>query len=201
MGERRRIPGQAPSGMAQSWQERGYRGESANPNPSYKDDPKGEEAYQRAFEAAARQNPPRVPNPHFYPNSPSACEYIRKRDQQLFNSASSNSFHSPASSPSSAAVQASRHHSGYGPPPVPAAAHHQAQNAHEAHSQIPHLPDPYRHHQQQQQPHNTAPQQSWYPTQGPPQSFIDPRGQSGPASSQFPQPNPWAPGGPPNPLR
>src|SRR5271156_3144903 len=153
MGERRRIPGQAPSGMAQSWQERGYRGESVNPNPSYRDDPKGEEAYQKAFEAAARQNPPRVPNPHYYPNSPSACEYIRKRDQQLFNSAPSTS--QPAnSSHSAAAVQASRHHSGYGPPPVPAAAHHQAQNAHEAHSQIPHLPHPYRPHQQQQQPHN-----------------------------------------------
>ena len=53
--------------------------------PGQIEDPKGEEAYQRCFADAGKMNPPRVPNAAFFENSPSATEYLRKRDRQLFS--------------------------------------------------------------------------------------------------------------------
>lgn len=76
-------------GMATLWASRGYRHPSEDTrhnqveNPKG-EDPKGEEAYQRCFAEAAKMNPPRVPNAAFFENSPSAIEYLRKRDQELF---------------------------------------------------------------------------------------------------------------------
>ncbi|KAL9111676.1 MAG: hypothetical protein Q9227_003950 [Pyrenula ochraceoflavens] len=65
------------------WEERGFKGikvEDRDP-----EDPRGEEAYQRQFAKALQNN--RVPNPSYYVNSPSAQEYIRNRDQELFKKA------------------------------------------------------------------------------------------------------------------
>ncbi len=67
------------------WKDRGYRGMDEDIRPGQTEDPKGEEAYQRCFAEAARMKPPRVPNAAFFENSPSAMEYLRKRDRQLFS--------------------------------------------------------------------------------------------------------------------
>jgi len=71
-------------GMAPLWASRGYRHPSEDTRHNQVEDPKGEEAYQRCFAEAAKLNPPRVPNAAFFENSPSAIEYLRKRDQELF---------------------------------------------------------------------------------------------------------------------
>lgn len=78
-----RIKTPNPRDMTPVWEARGYRAESVE-SKSEPEDPQGEEAYQKAFLSGAKLKPPRVPNPEFYPNSPSAQEYIKKRDQQLF---------------------------------------------------------------------------------------------------------------------
>lgn len=62
------------------WFERGYRPELAALQPAPNEDPRGEQAYQRAFAEAAKADPPRLPNPQWYPNSPSAQDYMRKRN-------------------------------------------------------------------------------------------------------------------------
>jgi len=72
--------------IPQSWEARGYRPELANLEQSPTDDPQGEYAYQRAFAEAAKKNPPRVPNPASYPNSPSAREFIKRKDEAIFSS-------------------------------------------------------------------------------------------------------------------
>jgi len=79
--------------LSAAWQARGYRPETADTKPSTADDDEyGEAAYQRAFAEAAKHNPPRVPNPHHYPNSWSAQEYIRKRDQALDSTVTTRRF-------------------------------------------------------------------------------------------------------------
>lgn len=65
------------------WTERGYRPDLAALQPRPDEDPKGEEAYQRAFAEAAKADPPRLPNPVWYPNSESAQEYVRKRNSDF----------------------------------------------------------------------------------------------------------------------
>jgi len=72
-----------PSDVTPFWQERGYRADIAALRPAPDDDPAGEEAYQRAFLQLAQYRPPRLPNPSHYPNSPSACEYMRKKNAEL----------------------------------------------------------------------------------------------------------------------
>lgn len=69
-----------PRDVRPYWNERGYRPEVAAIKPGPDDDPKGEGAYQRAFAEAAKADPPRLPNPQWYPNSTSAMEYMRKRN-------------------------------------------------------------------------------------------------------------------------
>ena len=73
-----------PVAMAQAQARMGYRGASAESYAMDQQDPTGEAAYQKAFADAAKMNPPRVPNADFYTNSPSAQEFIRRRDQKLF---------------------------------------------------------------------------------------------------------------------
>ena len=76
--------------MTPIWEARGYRADSAEIKSEQAEDPEGEEAYQRAFAKGAEQKPPRVPNPEYYPKSPSAQAYIKKRDQHMFRSMSGN---------------------------------------------------------------------------------------------------------------
>lgn len=83
------------------WHVRGYRPELANSKRSPNEDPKGEIAYQRAFADAAKLNPPRVPNPAFYPNSPSAKSYIRRNDESVFSARKKSSLPSTPVSSSS----------------------------------------------------------------------------------------------------
>jgi hypothetical protein len=70
--------------MANLWVSRGYRQTPEDDRHGQVEDPKGEEAYQRCFAEAAKLKPPRVPNAAFFENSPSAREYVRKRDSELF---------------------------------------------------------------------------------------------------------------------
>lgn len=64
------------------WQERGWINREVKTEDPDFIDPRGEEAYQRRFAEAFKEN--RVPNPSFFTNSPSAQEYIRNRDKRLF---------------------------------------------------------------------------------------------------------------------
>ncbi|KEF56309.1 uncharacterized protein A1O9_07890 [Exophiala aquamarina CBS 119918] len=90
------------------WYIRGYRPEVANSKRSPDEDPKGEIAYQRAFADAAKQNPPRVPNPSFYPNSPSAKSYIQKNAESVFSVRKKSSLPSTPASSSSPQSQQER---------------------------------------------------------------------------------------------
>lgn len=74
----------SPYGMSTKWANRGYRQPSEDRRPMQVEDAKGEEAYQRCFADAARMNPPRVPNAAFFENSPSAMEYVQRKDRELF---------------------------------------------------------------------------------------------------------------------
>ncbi|KIW88262.1 uncharacterized protein Z519_11373 [Cladophialophora bantiana CBS 173.52] len=68
------------------WVARGYRPDVAYANRSAPiEDPYGEIAYQRAFAEAAESNSIRVPEPILYHNSPSARDYIRRRDELFFS--------------------------------------------------------------------------------------------------------------------
>ncbi|KAH0837501.1 hypothetical protein AYO21_04992 [Fonsecaea monophora] len=68
------------------WVARGYRPDVAYANRTAPiEDPYGEIAYQRAFAEAAESNSFRVPEPILYHNSPSAREYIRRRDEPFFS--------------------------------------------------------------------------------------------------------------------
>lgn len=84
--------------MDSAWEARGYQQDLATDPTNFIEskDPKGEAAYQRAFAKAARQNPPRVPNPEYYPNSPSAQEYIRRRNRNFFSNKGSQAIPNPA---------------------------------------------------------------------------------------------------------
>jgi hypothetical protein len=74
-----------PIDMAHTQTRMGYRGPPSTEHYAMDHkDPTGEAAYQKAFADAANMNPPRVPNADFYTNSPSAQDFIRKRDQKLF---------------------------------------------------------------------------------------------------------------------
>lgn len=77
--------------MATLWASRGYREPPDDSRHGQIEDPKGEEAYQRCFAEAAKMKPPRVPNAAFFENSPSAIEYLRKRDQELFSQSEATS--------------------------------------------------------------------------------------------------------------
>ncbi|KIW70146.1 hypothetical protein PV04_02446 [Phialophora macrospora] len=80
------------------WVARGYRPEFAySVRKAPVEDPHGEIAYQRAFvEAAEAKNRRaearlcRVPDPQLYYNSPSAREYIKKRDDAIFSAKPKN---------------------------------------------------------------------------------------------------------------
>jgi hypothetical protein len=73
-----------PIEMAQAQARMGYRGPASEPYAIDHKDPTGEAAYQKAFADAAKMKPARVPNADFYTNSPSAQDFIRRRDQKLF---------------------------------------------------------------------------------------------------------------------
>lgn len=91
------------------WRIRNYRAELANSKPSPNEDPQGELAYQRAFAVAAQQDPPRVPNPDFYPHSPSASTTIDSRAEAVFCVRKSAGFPSPPASSSSPQSQYEPH--------------------------------------------------------------------------------------------
>jgi hypothetical protein len=75
-------PGDAISEEARAL--RGFNPNLPPPDDSLPEpeDPRGEEAYQRAFHKSAKMKPPRVPNPLAYPNSPSAQAYLKNRSLQ-----------------------------------------------------------------------------------------------------------------------
>lgn len=89
MGPPRKKPRQESQPNLRQWEERGFRVDLQailqktlnEPTP----DPAGEEAYQKAFLTGFEQSG-RVPNPEYFPNSPSAQEYIKRRDNQIFRS-------------------------------------------------------------------------------------------------------------------
>ncbi|KIW31081.1 uncharacterized protein PV07_02763 [Cladophialophora immunda] len=93
------------------WVARGYRPDVAYANRTAPiEDPYGEIAYQRAFAEAAESNSFRVPEPVLYHNSPSAREYIRRRDEPFFPvkpTKSSNKSTSQPATPTSANTSAS----------------------------------------------------------------------------------------------
>lgn len=91
------------------WYARNYRADLANSKPSPNEDPQGELAYQRAFAVAAQQNPPRVPNPDFYPHSPSASTTINSRAEAVFCVRKSAALPSPPASSSSPQSQYEPH--------------------------------------------------------------------------------------------
>lgn len=72
-----------PRDVTPYWLERGYRPEIAALRPAPDEDLAGEEAYQRAFLELAQSSPPRLPNPSYYPNSPSAREWMRKQSMNF----------------------------------------------------------------------------------------------------------------------
>lgn len=74
-----------PRDVTPFWMERGYRPEVAASKPRLGEDPRGEEAYQRAFLEAAQMKIPRLPNPSHYPNSSSAQEYMRKKSMDFLS--------------------------------------------------------------------------------------------------------------------
>ncbi|KIW19259.1 hypothetical protein PV08_03553 [Exophiala spinifera] len=67
------------------WIIRGYRPDLANAPQSPDEDPLGEIAYHRAFTRISAQTPGRVPNPSFFPNSPTALQFMKWKDQILFS--------------------------------------------------------------------------------------------------------------------
>lgn len=80
-----------PRDVTQYWIDRGYRPDLViPPNPTANEDPLGEEAYQRAFAVASRSNPPRLPNPSYYPNSSSARDYLARKSGSLPASSSTS---------------------------------------------------------------------------------------------------------------
>jgi hypothetical protein len=83
MGKSRQKSIVDPTDMAQAQTRMGYRGPSVESYAMDSHDPAGEAAYQKAFADAAKMNPPRVPNPTLYTNSPTAQDFIRRKDQEL----------------------------------------------------------------------------------------------------------------------
>lgn len=78
---------QAVRDVRASWETRGFRADYLAIRQNDKDDdPYGELAYQRAFAEAAKKDPPRLPNPSHYPNSPSAQTFLQQRTKEFFNS-------------------------------------------------------------------------------------------------------------------
>ena len=68
------------------WVTRGYRPDFAYAvRKAPVEDQYGEIAYQRALFEAAEARSRRIPDPVFYHNSPSAKEYIKRRDHALFS--------------------------------------------------------------------------------------------------------------------
>lgn len=83
MGKNHHSSSAEPQDLSEAQQARGYRGMSVDIKHADIGDPRGEAAYQKAFADAAKLNPPRVPNASFYTNSPSAKDFVAKRDRQL----------------------------------------------------------------------------------------------------------------------
>ncbi len=77
----------SPTDPNHPWVVRGYRPEFAYSNRKAPvEDAYGEAAYQRAFFDAAQARSRRIPDPTLYHNSPSAREYMRRRDEVIFSS-------------------------------------------------------------------------------------------------------------------
>ena len=75
----------SPTDANHPWVARGYRPDFAySVREAPIQDPYGEIAYQRAFFEAAEAKSRRVPDPVLYHNSPSAKEYIERRDGVIF---------------------------------------------------------------------------------------------------------------------
>ncbi|KAL9623017.1 MAG: hypothetical protein Q9160_002736 [Pyrenula sp. 1 TL-2023] len=72
----------SPQEWQHIWHERGWINQDIKMEDQGSFDDRGEEAYQRCFAEAIKEN--RVPNPSFFTNSPSAQAYIRNRDKRLF---------------------------------------------------------------------------------------------------------------------
>lgn len=68
------------------WKESGYNPDLATQRRAPDEDPRGEVAYHRAFAEAAKIDPPRLPDPFLFPNSPTARKCLQQRDAKLFPS-------------------------------------------------------------------------------------------------------------------
>lgn len=79
--EKQRSKRKARPPVRQFWAERGFNPSIADSRPQPNEDPCGEAAYQRAFYDAEKANPPRVPNPSQFLNSPSARAYMARRNK------------------------------------------------------------------------------------------------------------------------
>jgi hypothetical protein len=76
----------SPTDPNHPWVTRGYRPDFAySVRKAPVEDQYGEIAYQRAFFEAAEAKSRRVPDPVLYHNSPSAREYIKRRDHAIFS--------------------------------------------------------------------------------------------------------------------
>ncbi|KIW40525.1 uncharacterized protein PV06_07715 [Exophiala oligosperma] len=80
-----RIPKRLSTHDEHEWALRGYRPDLANSPQSPNEDPLGEIAYHRAFTRISATTPGRVPNPSFFPNSPTASQFVKWKDQVLFS--------------------------------------------------------------------------------------------------------------------
>ena len=76
----------SPTDPNHPWVVRGYRPDFAyHVRKAPVEDPYGEIAYQRAFFDAAEARSRRIPDPMLYHNSPSAREYIKRREEHIFS--------------------------------------------------------------------------------------------------------------------
>lgn len=78
--------------MSRHWESNGHQRAAGDVKEPPLEDETGEEAYQRCLANAQKMNPPRVPNAGFFKNSPSAREWLKKRDRELFDVKDSSSF-------------------------------------------------------------------------------------------------------------
>ncbi|KAL6253328.1 hypothetical protein RBB50_001051 [Rhinocladiella similis] len=79
------IPKRLSTHGEHEWTLRGYRPDLANQPQTPDEDPLGEIAYHRAFTRISAETPGRVPNPSFFPNSPTASQFMKWKDQVLFS--------------------------------------------------------------------------------------------------------------------
>lgn len=183
-------------------------------------DPTGEEAYQLAFHEAAKMNPPRIPNPLAYPNSPTAQAHIKTRTSHFSQPSTTrvpNSTYVPPPPDIHSKRRAPRRrldlddddnspspsHSSSVSPPIPLEHYFTGDSPQ---SQIRAPPQPSGSQQRQQRlpplPHPGRPAHGQTPYVGPhQQQYPPPRQDGGYRGPSTMEPHLQAPSGPRNPFR